>query len=192
MKKLCIVATTALFAACNSSNEPAKVDSMKSPSDSATTSATTPAMRDINSPYPVTYSSKFEAGDPKYAETILGLWKDWDNGNLANSKNAFADTVTLHFYDGTVIHGARDSVLAMAQTQRNTLASSVSRVDAVTAMKSTDKNQNWALVWGMETDTDKKGHVDSIELQETWGFDKNDKAEVVYQFKAATRPPKKK
>ena len=188
MKKIFIVAAMAFFAACNNSGD-TKVDSMKS-GDTSATAATT--MKDINSPYPIGYSSKFEIADPKYAETILNLWKDWDNGNLANSKNSFADSVTFHFSNGEMIHASRDSIIAMGQAERNKLASSIASVDAVMAAKSTDKKGNWALIWGKEVDTDKKGKVDSFYLQETWGFDSTGKVSSLYQFRAAAAPPKSK
>jgi hypothetical protein len=76
--------------------------------------------------------------------------------------------------------------------ERNKLASSVSSVDAVMAVKSTDKGENWALIWGKEVDTDKKGKIDSSALQETWRLNKDGKADLVYQFRAAFIPPKKK
>ena len=190
MKKILIVTSMAFFAACNSSTDKAKVDSMSAGTD--TTAAATITMPAINSPYEIGYSSKFEIADPKYAETVLGLWKDWDNGNLMNSKDRFADSITLHFSNGAMIHASRDSALAMAQAERNKLASSVSTVDAVMSVKSTDKGENWALIWGKEVDTDKKGKVDSSELQETWRLNKDGKADLVYQFRATFAPPKKK
>jgi len=129
MKKILFLASIFSFAACNNGGDKAKVDSMSAGTDSTATAATT--MPAINSPYEIGYSSKFEMADPKYAETVLGLWKDWDNGNLMNSKDRFADSITLHFSNGAMIHASRDSALAMAQAERNKLASSVSTVDAV-------------------------------------------------------------
>ena len=189
MKKIFIGASITLFAACNSSSDKAKTESMST--DTTATAVAPKTMPDINSPYPVAYSSKFEMGDPKNAETVLGLWKDWDNGNLANSKDRFADSVMLHFSDGSMIHTTRDSALAMAQKVRDSYTSSVSRVDAVMSVRSTDKNENWALVWGLETNTNKKGKVDSSYLQETWRLNKDGKADLVYQFRASATPPKK-
>ena len=185
MKKIWILATIALFAACNSGNEPAKVDSMSTGKDS-----TTP-MRDINSPYAINYSSKFAIDDPKNAETVLSLWKAWDNGDLSASKGMFADSVQMYLGDGSMMSGPRDSVMAGAQTFRNTIASSVSSVDAVMAVKSTDKNDHFALIWGKEIDTDKKGKVDSFYLQETWGFNKDGKANLLYQYRKSATPLKK-
>src|SRR5580765_8893033 len=142
-----------ILSACKS-NEP-KVESMKSGSDST-------KIADVTYPYEIIYSSKFEIADPKYGKMILDLWKDWDNGDLSAHKDNFADSLEMHTADGSIMIGMRDSVLAIAQGSRNTLASAVSRVHSVTALKSIDKDDNWALVWGMETDTDKKGKVDSF------------------------------
>ena len=198
MKKISIVGLIAILAACNNSSDKAKVDSMNADSTAATTTTAT-MMPPINSPYPVSYSSKFEMGDPKHAETVLALWKDWDNGNLAPGKDRFADKVEFHFSDGSMMKTTRDSAIAMAQKIRDSYASSVSRVDAVMSVKSLmnnespqDQNQNWALIWGMETNTDKKGKVDSSYLQETWRLNNDGKVDLVYQFRAAAKPPKKK
>ncbi|MBN8855275.1 MAG: hypothetical protein BGO55_24280 [Sphingobacteriales bacterium 50-39] len=54
------------------------------------------------------------------------------------------------------------------------------------------RNEHWVLVWGTEIDTYKNGKVDSTELQETWKFDQNGKAILLYQFAAAPMPPMKK
>jgi hypothetical protein len=181
MKKILIVASVVLFAACNSKktekDEPAKTGSEQTG-------------QTINSPFPVMYSSNFALGDPKNAETILTLWKDWDGGNLSAHKDMFADSVEMHFADGSMMHSSRDSVIAGAQAYRNTFESSVSEVHAVMATKSVDKDENWALVWGKEIDTDKKGKVDSFYLQETWRFNKDGKANLMYQFRASATAPK--
>jgi hypothetical protein len=165
--------------ACNSNKEEVKGTSV---TDSTTASVTYP--------YEIGYSSKFEMADPKYGQTILKLWKDWDNGNLSNSKDAFADSVEMHFAEGGMMHSVRDSVIASGQTYRDMFTSAVSEVFTVTALRSTDKDENWALVWGKEVDTDKKGKVDSFYLQETWRFNKAGKVDLLYQYKAASAPPK--
>jgi len=183
MKKVLLFATVAVFAACN--NQPAAtVDaSAKTTADST--------IAEIKSPYEIGYSSKFVMGDPKNAETLLKLWKDWDAGNLMGSKDNFADSVELYMNDGSAIVGKKDSALATIQAFRNTFASAVSSVFTITALKSVDKDENWALIWGKEIDTDKKGKVDSFYLQETWRFNKEGKANLVYQFKQAIAPAKK-
>jgi hypothetical protein len=190
MKKIFIIASMALIASCNSSSDKAKTESM-STDTSAAAATTTTKMPDINSPYAVVYSSKFEIGDPKNSETVLNLWKDWDNNSLMNSKNSFADTLTFYFSDGSMMHATRDSALAMAQKMRDSQASITSSIDAVMSVKSTDKNENWALIWGEERITDKKGKKDSSAVQETWRLNKDGKVDLVYQYRKKIATPKK-
>ena len=187
MKKVLFVITVAFLAGC--SNQPAATTEASKPA-SDTTSATAAAPAEIKSPYDIIYSSKFVMDDPKNAETVLGLWKDWDKGDLLASKDKFADSVSLNMADGSSMHGKRDSILPAMQKFRGTLVSAKSEVNAVMAVKSTDKNENWALIWGKEFDTDKKGKVDSFYLQETWRFNKAGQADLVYQFRSSATPKK--
>jgi len=188
MKKTFAIMAIGLLAACNS-NEPAKTDTTTSDSTKSSTSAMS-TMPAIQSPYQIGYSSSFVMDEPKNAETVLALWKDWDNGDLSKSKDRFADSISLHMADGSSMTGKKDSIIASAQKFRASLGTAVSRVDAIMAVKSTDKNEHWALIWGMEKDTDAKGKVDSFYLQETWRFNNDGKADMLFQFRAAGAPPK--
>lgn len=184
MKRIFLMTLVGFIAGCTSknsgSNEAATSDSMPSTSSVA--------MKDIMSPYPVDYSSKFVMDDPKNAESVLSLWKAWDDGDLSKAKDIFADTVELHFANGFMVKGTRDSIIAGGQKERSSLQSSRSTVDAVMAVKSTDKNEHWALIWGMSRDT-KNGKTDSSHLQETWRFDDAGKANFMLQYKQAATPP---
>jgi len=178
MKKILIVASVALLAACNSKKD----ESAKTGGESTG--------QVIKSPYEMLYSSNFAMGDSKNAEAILTLWKDWDNGDLSVHKEIFADSVEIYFADGSMMHSSRDSVLAGAQAYRSTFTSSISEVHAIMAVKSVDKNENWALIWGAERNTNTSGKKDSANVQETWRFNKDGKADLMYQFKSAMAPPK--
>ncbi len=185
MRKIVLLAGIGLLAACNSGNK----EEVASVSPSHDSTANT-AAENITYPYTAAYSSKFAIGEPKHAEAILRLWKDWDNGDLSKSKDVFADTVSLNFWDGSSMHASRDSCVAAAQKFRDTYASVTSRVDAFVPLKSTDKDENWVAIWGMETHTDKKGKVDSINLHEVWRINKEGKTDLVYQFAGMTKPKK--
>ncbi|MBS1663791.1 MAG: hypothetical protein JST68_22290 [Bacteroidetes bacterium] len=186
MKKPLIMAAMALFAACGS-NAPAP-----SPDSTMTKKDSSMAMSPIQSPYPVMYSSSFEMDGPKNAESVLALWKAYDNGNVVAVKDLIADTIEVHLADGLVMRAGRDTIVGMIQSARNTLTAAVDEVDAVMAVKSKDKDEHWALIWGMEKDTHKDGKVDSVYLQETWRFNKDGKADLLYQFNAKSMPAKKK
>jgi len=150
-----------------------------------------PSAMTIASPYAILYSANFVIGNPKNAEDLLAIWKVWDSGNLAAYKHLLADTVEMHFSDGSVIHARRDSLVELGYGSRNSFMSVVSTVAAIMSVKSIDKNENWALIWGKEVDTDKTGQVDSFFLQETWRFNKDGKADLAFQFKSVAGSPRK-
>jgi hypothetical protein len=188
MRKIFLFASIGLLAACNNGAKQ-DVSSMAPPTKDTAAAAST---ENLSYAYTAGYSSKFEIGDPKNAQLIMALWKDWEDGDLSKSKDKFADTVTLYFSGGDMMRGSRDSVIAMSQKFRDGIASVKNRVDAFTPLKSVDKNESWVAVWGMETDTDKKGKVDSTSVHEVWRINKDGKADLLYQFAARTSPPTKK
>jgi hypothetical protein len=183
MKRNLLFASLFVLIACNSS-QPAPTEAAKPASDSM-------AVQTINSPYAIGYSSAFTMGNSKYAENILTLWKDYDDGNLSAHKDFFADSVEAMLGNGAMVHSSRDSVIAGIQRHRSSLSSAVDHVDAIMAVKSTDKNEDWVLIWGTETDTYKNGKVDSVYLQETWRINKDGKADLVMQYVRPAAPPKK-
>jgi hypothetical protein len=177
MKKLLCCFSVIAFVACN--NDP-KVESMTTGSDTASKKET--AAPDVSYPYEIGYSAKFEIGDVQQAKKILDVWKDYDNGDVMAHKEYFADSVELHFPDGGMMHSVRDSVLAATNTWRKGYSDVHSRVDAVIPLKSVDKNENWVTVWGTEIHT-MKGKTDSMDLQETWRFNKDGKIDFLLQYK---------
>jgi hypothetical protein len=182
MRKILLFASISLFVACNSGTKD-EVGSI-APADTSKTA------ENIAYPYTAGYSSQFAIGDSKHSQMILSLWKDWDNGNLSNGKDIFADSVEMYFADGNKMHSSRDSVLAAAQSFRNMYTKVTSTVDAFTALKSTDKDENWVCIWGKEVSTDKAGKVDSINLHEVWRINKNGKTDLVFQYSRRDIPKK--
>jgi len=183
MKKPLLLATIILFAACSGSGPTSTPDSTQAKTDSSA------MMRPIQSPYPIMYSSSFAMDEPKNAETVLAFWKAYDKGDLSAAKEIFADTFDVHLSAGFHMRASRDSSVASAQAYRNNYTAVVSEVTAIMAVKSTDKNEHWVLLWGTEKDTPKKGKPDSVSLQETWRFNAAGKADLMYSF--AEQFPKK-
>src|SRR5215203_2208455 len=175
MNKLLFLFSLAAFAACNSSND-TKVESMSSTDSTAT------ADDNITYQYTTDYSSKFEMGNPKNVKTIFDLFTDWDNNNLDNAKDKFADSVTIVPGSGDMMVGTRDSIMAQMKPYRNSLGTVNTQVHAVVPLRSTDKNEDWVLVWFKEYRTDDKGKKDSVEFQETWRINKDGKADLLYQY----------
>ena len=140
--------------------------------------------------YKPDYSASFAIGDVKNAETVLALYKSWDSGNLDPLKGSFSDSVEFYGSDGNIVTGRRDSALAQMQAFRNNFSEVKNTVHAVFPVKSVDKNENFVCIWSTEYFTDKKGKKDSIQLQETWRFDKDGKVNWVLQY--SSKPPKPK
>ena len=174
------------FAACNTATT-------SSEATADTTAATTATSNEnVTYAYPVNYSSDFEIGDAKYAQTVLDLWKDFDNNTFDNHRDAFGDTLRMEFPDGSEMHGPTDSVIAGVKSYRSTLKSVSSSIDAVTTLKPKGKDETWVCVWGKEVDTHKNNKVDSTYYQENWMFNKDGKIAYMSQYSAKPQAPSKK
>ena len=137
--------------------------------------------------YTPSYSSSFELGNAEYAATIVkGSWKDWENNTLDNMKDWVADTVLVFHSDNTVVRGV-DSLMARWKKGRAEYTSVIDTIQAVTALRSTDRNENWVLVWAYEIGTKKDGTKDSVYVQETWRINKDGKADMLLQYDRAKR-----
>jgi hypothetical protein len=156
--------------------------------DSATAGST--SNEPVTYAYPVNYSSDLEIGDPKLAQTVLAIWKDFDNNTLDDHKDAFADSVTVDLSGGDQVKGPRDSVIANIKAYRSSLKSVVNSIDVVTTLKPKGKDETWVCVWAKEVSTDSKNKVDSTFLQENWMFNKDGKISYVGQY--AAKPVVKK
>ena len=155
--------------------------SCNSGTPAATTTTTDSTKKEVMYPYPIGYSSQFEFIDPAKGKMILGIWKDYDNNNVDNCKDKFADTVTMIFPEMSM-HASRDSIFAATKSYRNTFKSVISKVDVVMSVRSTDKKGDWVLVWGDETHTTQNNKTDSVALHEVWGLNKDGKIEFMQQY----------
>lgn len=177
-KKLPVAALLLFFLACNSS-------STETPAESDTTAATvaaTPAAAPHEYAVKATYSSAFEMGDPKYADIVIELWKQYDDNTLDKGLDYFADTVTMWMADGWRFRGTRDSLMKMTKESRKGFSSMKGVVAAIIPLKITDRNENWVSIYGTEYFT-VKNKKDSSELQENWRFDKNGKVDMMHSYR---------
>jgi hypothetical protein len=133
--------------------------------------------------FAATYTSNFESGDISFAEkAIQGSWKSWEANTMDELSSYFADTVALYYGDGTEFRGPKDSVIANWKRTRSSLTSVVDSVNAYTTVTNKDTKENWALLWVSDYSTDGKGVKDTTFYQETWRFNKDGKADLVYQY----------
>lgn len=140
------------------------------------------------------YSASFVMDKATNTETVLSLWKDWKDGDLLKSRPHFADTLSLFLSDGNTMSGPTDEILKGMQEYRNSFKGMEVIVEAIFAVKSTDKNEDWVSVWGSEVQTSMDGKVDSVSIQETWRFDKAGKIDLMFQAlrKGITPSPEEK
>ncbi len=138
-------------------------------------------------PYTAAYSSAFEMGNPAYSATILkGSWKDWENNTMDNMKDWVADTILAMHSDNSVIRGA-DSLIARWKRGRAEYTAVIDSIDAVMPVYSTDKKENWVLVWAREINTKKDGTKDTVALMETWRINKDGKADMLLQYERKSK-----
>jgi len=138
-------------------------------------------------PYTASYSSSFEIGDPAHSSTILqGSWKDWENNKLENMKSWIADTIVAYHSDFSMIKGA-DSLVASWTRNRARYTAVIDTINAVVPLYSTDKKENWVLVWAKEINTRADGSKDTAYIMETWRINKDGKADLLLQFDRARR-----
>lgn len=182
MRKIYLFAAIAFLVACTSSSDKSKTEGVKA-SDSVSTKE-----ESLTYPFTPDYSSDFEIGDAKNAQTLLELYRNWDNNTLDNSKSSFAEIDTMYFSDGTMFAGSRDSLFAIANKMRGQMGSVVDSIHAWVPLRSKDKNEDWVLIWTREISTDAKGKKTAKEIHEAWRFDKNGKINLMYQYEQ--RPPK--
>ena len=138
-------------------------------------------------PYTPGYSSSFKMGDPDYSAMILqGSWKDWEMNTMDNMKSWVADTITAYHSDNTMVKGI-DSLQARWKRGRAKYSAVSTTIDAVMPVYSTDKKEDWVLVWATEIDTNPDGTKDTAHIMETWRINKDKKADLLLQFDRAKR-----
>ena len=169
MKRIFVAVIAISFMACN--NE-------KASETSAEAKPNVPANMHGFTP---TYSASFVMDSAANTETVLALWKEWKDGDLTPSRVHFADSVSFFLSDGSSMSGPTDSLLKNMQAYRSSFKGMEVTVEAIFGTKSTDKDDNWVAVWGNEIQTDMKGKVDTVSLQETWRFNKAGKVDMMFQ-----------
>jgi hypothetical protein len=77
--------------------------------------------------------------------------------------------------------------MARWKEARSEYTSSVPTINAVMSIRSTDRNEDWVLVWATSIDTKTDGAIDTVALMETWRINADGKADMLLQFDRANR-----
>lgn len=173
MKKILAAIFAIAIFACNNSNPASEEKTVP-----AEIKASTPTNMHGFTP---AYSASFVMDPAANTETVLALWQEFKDGDLSKSGAHFADTISFFLADGSSMTGPKDSLINAMQQYRSSIKNLQTTVEAVFAVKSTDRDEHWVAIWGVEFQTDNKGKTDTVSLQETWGFNKEGKVNLMFQ-----------
>ena len=174
LKTFLFILIAGAFVACNNDTKTASAETKSNNSS-------------VTMPMPVTYSSSFEMGDPKYSAMIVqGSWKDWVDNNMDNMRGWVADTLVAYQSNNIVARGP-DSLAAQWKRLRAMYTSANDSINAVMSVHSTDKNENWVLVWASAYGTKLDGTKDTSYIMETWRINKDGKADLLLQYDRQAR-----
>ena len=93
-----------------------------------------------------------------------------------------ADSVTFFFEGGEIVTISADSTVSRLKAFRNTATDMGQNVHAFLSLRSTDKDQDYVLVYTTEYSTI-GGKKDSVLLHELWLLNKNNKVTSMRQFR---------
>ncbi|MFZ1675629.1 MAG: hypothetical protein WAT91_00070 [Saprospiraceae bacterium] len=137
--------------------------------------------KDMDYPFPMAYSAKFKFIDPEKGKMVLNFCKNFENNTIENSKGIFADKVTIDM-PKLKLKANRDSVLAAIKLYRTSFTSFKTELDVVMSVKSTDKGDDWVLVWAIDEYTDKDNVKHRVKYQQVWLLNKEGKISFMEQF----------
>ena len=137
--------------------------------------------KDVDYPYPMAYSAKFKFIDPEKGKMVLSFIKNFENITIENSKNIFADKVTIDL-PKLKLKSNRDSILSALKSYRDLFTSFKTELDVVMSVKSTDKGDDWVLVWAIDDYTDKDNVKHKVKYQQVWLLNKEGKISFMEQF----------
>lgn len=178
---LFLLVSTSLLAQKKGKNK--KADTQPTMTDTTTMQGGGGGMAETGAfPYTAEYSSKFTLGNQEHARMVLSLWKDYDNNTLDRSAAMLADTVMMQAPNGKVIRG-KDSVLNAVKEMRGQFTNVKSTVDAWVPMHSTDRNEDWVLIWGSENDSNASGST-TTGIHEIWRVNRDGKIDFIRQYTA--------
>lgn len=126
------------------------------------------------------YSTDFAVGDHKHGDLIVKLWKDFDANTFENGSAYFADSV-MAIFPGYRAQLSRDSMIAMAKSERARMDSVHTSIDAIVPLKASNKNETVVAIWG-EEHAYIKGKKQRRDLHEVWGVNENGKVAWVKQY----------
>ena len=167
-----VIIIICLFVSCNSKSD-SKATENKDGSDQT-----------YSYPYKATYSSDVTVpGNPKYAEEVLTVWKNFEFAHIDSIKKYFADTLTYEDAAGHKYFGGSDGLLDIAKKDIESLDSLRFDISMWQSVHVNDKNEDWVFIWSAERRYSKNKTADTSLIHEQWKI-KNNKIIYFNQYKA--------
>lgn len=95
--------------------------------------------------YPALYSN-WEIGKREDMNTVLSLYKAWDESSIDNLKNILADSVILDLPVGRRITASRDSIIDLLVKYRNAFKATSNQVLSIYPLVNKETNDEWVSV----------------------------------------------
>ena len=117
--------------------------------------------------YPALYSN-WEIGKRENMNTVLSLYKAWDESSVDNMKNSFADSIVMDMPAGKRITSSRESITDVLVKYRNAYAQTSNQVLSIYPLVNKETNDEWVSVLLYNKWTYKDNTRDSMLYQDLW------------------------
>lgn len=113
-------------------------------------------------PYTASYSSHWSSNvSDADLKTVMDSYKTWETGDLKGLGATMADTIDVDMNSGVSMHVTRDSLMKIWGNYRDSLSAVKIDMETWHKMYTTDKKDEFVVVWYKEIDTYKDGRMDS-------------------------------
>ena len=120
---------------------------------------------------PLAYSalySNWEIGKRDNMNTVLSLYKAWDEASVDNIKNLFADSVILDLPGGKRVTSSRDNITDVLVKYRSAYKTTANQVISIYPLLNKETNDEWVAVLLYNKWTYKDNVRDSSLYQDLW------------------------
>jgi len=117
--------------------------------------------------YPALYSN-WEMGKRENMNTVLSLYKAWDESSVDNLKNIFADSVILDLPGGRRVTSSRDNITDILLKFRSAYKTTANQVISIYPLLNKETNDEWVAALLYNKWTYKDNARDSSLYQDLW------------------------
>ena len=117
--------------------------------------------------YPALYSN-WEIGKRENMNTVLSLYKAWDESSVDNLKSLFADSVILDLPGGRRVTSSRDNITDILVKFRSAYKTTANQVISIYPLLNKETNDEWVAALLYNKWTYKDNIRDSSLYQDLW------------------------